>query len=404
MTTPSPRPPRQPMTVKDVRLLIDKSVNAWVDDYAPSMGAALAFYTLFSIAPLFILLIALAGFIFGPDAAQGEIVAQLQGRIGPEAAAVVQSLIKSVSKPTQGVIATLVSILTLFLGATSVFTELQSALNRIWRMPDPASGSILSNLLRTRLLSFAMVLGLGLLLVLSLAFSAFLSAVGEWSNLWFSGRQTVLQAVNFAVSFAINAVIFAMIYKVMPRARIAWRDVAVGAMVTALLFETSKLLIGLYLGRSTVTSGFGAAGSLVLFLLWVYLSAQIFLLGAEFTWVYSHQRGSRSERFATKVVPLVPSRSGDSTPEAKQKVILEPRTSYPLTERYASAAAASFRRGASGAGRFIRKKPLLTLGVIAAVGVVTTILAGRSGDAAKRSHRSRRSSLEGAPPPWPDDF
>lgn len=374
-------PPRPPMTVKDVRLLIDKSVNAWVDDYAPSMGAALAFYTLFSIAPLFIFIIALAGFIFGPDAAQGEIVAQLRGRIGADAAAVVQSLIKSVSRPTEGVIATIVSILTLFLGATSVFSEVQSALNRIWRMPDPARGGILSNLVRTRLLSFAMVLGLGVLLVLSLAFSTFLSVMGRWSNGWISGWQTLLQLANFVVSFTINAVIFAMIYKVMPRARIAWRDVAVGAMVTALLFETSKLLIGIYLGRSTVTSGFGAAGSLVLFLLWVYLSAQIFLLGAEFTWVYSHQHGSRAERFATKVVPLVPSRSGDSTPEAKQAVILARRTSYPLTERYAAAA-----------GRFIRKKPLLSLGVIAAIGGLTTFLIRRSGDATKGPHPSRRPS------------
>jgi YihY family inner membrane protein len=371
------------MTVKDVRLLIDKSVNAWVDDYAPSMGAALAFYTLFSIAPLFIFIIALAGFIFGPDAAQGEIVAQLRGRIGVDAAAVVQSLIKSVSRPTEGVIATVVSILTLFIGATSVFSEVQSALNRIWRMPDPASGSILSNLVRTRLLSFGMVLGLGLLLVLSLAFSTFLSAMGRWSNGWISGWQTLLQVANFILSFAINAVIFAMIYKVMPRARIAWRDVAVGAMVTALLFETSKLLIGLYLGRSTVTSGFGAAGSLVLFLLWVYLSAQIFLLGAEFTWVYSHQHGSRSERFSTKVVPLVPSRSGDSTPEAKKAVILDRRTAYPLTERYASAA-----------GRFIRRKPLLSFSVLAAIGVATTILVSRSGDATRGSPRSPRPSSD----------
>ena len=299
-------PARPPMTLKDIRLLIGKSVNAWVDDYAPSMGAAIAFYTLFSVAPLFILLIAVAGFVFGPAAAEGAIVVELQGRIGFEGAALVQSLIKSVSKPAQGVIATLVSILTLLLGASSVFGELQSALNRIWRVPDPATGGILRNFLRGRLLSFAMVLGLGFLLLLSLAFSTFLSAVGEWSNRWFSGWQTVLQVANFLISFLVNAVIFAMIYKVMPRARIAWRDVGVGATVTALLFETSKLLIGLYLGSRAVGSGFGAAGSLVVFLTWVYLSAQIFLLGAEFTWVYSHQRGSRAERFETKIVPLVP--------------------------------------------------------------------------------------------------
>jgi membrane protein len=286
------------MTFADVRLLIDKSVNAWIDDYAPSMGAAIAYYTLFSIAPLLILLIALAGFVFGEDAAQGEIVAQLRGRIGLEGAEVVQSLIQSVSKPAQGVIATLVSIFTLLIGASSVFGELQSALNRIWRVPDPANRSGLFNFIRGRLLSFTMVLGLGLLLLLSLAFGTFLSAVGQWSNRWFSGWQSVLQAANFIVSFALNAVIFAMIYKIMPRARIAWRDVAIGAMVTALLLETSKLLIGLYLGRTTVTSGFGAAGSLVLFLMWVYLSAQIFLLGAEFTQVFARTVGTRSREGA----------------------------------------------------------------------------------------------------------
>ncbi len=365
------------MTFKDVRLLIDKSVNAWVDDYAPSMGAAIAYYTLFSIAPLLILVIAVAGLVFGRDAAQGEIVAQLQGRIGFEAAAVVQDLLKSVGRPTAGAIATVVGVFTLLLGATSVFGELQSALNRIWRVPDPANRSGLFNLLRTRLLSFGMVLGLGFLLLLSLVFSASLAVVSEWSNRWFSDWQTILQAANFVLSFAISAVLFAMIYKLMPRARIAWRDVGIGASVTALLFESGKLLIGLYLGRGTVGSGFGAAGSLVIFLVWVYFSAQIFLLGAEFTWVYSHQHGSRSERFETKVVPLVPSRSGETTPEEKAEATIRPaaRSSFPLTERYASAAAAKLRKGASGAGRFMKRKPGLSLGILAGLGAVVATAA-----------------------------
>ncbi len=383
-------PPRLPMTVKDVRLLIDKSVNAWVDDYAPSMGAAIAYYTLFSIAPLLILIIAGAGLVFGEDAAQGEIVAQLQGRIGPEAAAVVQDLLKSVSRPAAGVIATMVGIFTLLIGASSVFGELQSALNRIWRVPDPASRSGLFNLLHGRLLSFGMVLGLGFLLLLSLVVSASLAAVGEWSNRWFSGWQTILQAANFVVSFTISAILFAMIYKFMPRARIDWRDVGIGAMVTALLFETGKLLIGLYLGRGTVGSGFGAAGSLVVFLVWVYFSAQVFLLGAEFTWVYSHQRGSRSERFQTKVVPLVPSRSGETTPAAKAESTRRP-ASYPLTERYATAAAKGLRRGATGAARFIRRKPFVSLGVVTVMGVFAALVLRKPG-------LSTRRSLEGPTP------
>ena len=371
MTKPDRRPR---MTFAEIRLLIDKSVNAWIDDYAPSMGAAIAYYTLFSVAPLLILMIAVGGAVYGQDAARGEIVAQLQGRIGPEAAALVQDLLKSVSKPAQGAIAGVIGIFTLLLGATSAFGELQSALNRIWRAPDPARRSGLFNLVRTRLLSFAMVLFLGFLLLLSLSFSTFLASVGEWSNLWFSGWQTVLQFANFTVSFLVNACIFAMIYKFMPRARIAWRDVGIGATFTALLLETSKLLIGLYLGRSSVGSSFGAAGSLVIFLVWVYLSAQIFLLGAEFTWVYSHQRGSRSERFETKVVPLVPTRAGDSTPEAKVEAILRKPGSYPLTEKYAKVAAKGLKSGASGAGRFIKRKPLVSLGIIAAAGVVAALV------------------------------
>ena len=201
------------MTFADVRLLIDKSVNAWIDDYAPSMGAAIAYYTLFSVAPLIILMIAVAGMVYGQDAAEGEIVAQLQGRIGFEAAAVVQDLIKSVSKPGAGAIAGVVGVFTLLIGATSVFGEIQSALNRIWRVPEPSTRSGLFNLVRTRLLSFGMVLFLGFLLLLSLAFGTLLSSVGEWSNRWFSGWQTVLQFANFFISFLANACIFAMIWR-----------------------------------------------------------------------------------------------------------------------------------------------------------------------------------------------
>jgi membrane protein len=357
----------------DLRLLADKSVNAWVDDYAPSMGAAIAYYTLFSVAPLIIFMIAVAGMVYGQAAAEGAIVAQLQDRIGPDAAAVVQELIKSVSRPRTGAIAGVISLSTLFLGATTVFGEIQSALNRIWRVPDPSRRSGLFKLVRGRLLSFGMVLFLGLLLLVSLAFGTFLSSVGEWSNRWFTGWHTVLQFANFIVSFTINACIFAMIYKFMPRARIAWRDVGIGAAVTAFLLEVSKFLIGFYLGRSSVASSFGAAGSLVVFLVWVYLSAQIFLLGAEFTWVYAHQRGSRSERFATKAVPLVPTRSGDSTAEAKQEVILK-RTSYPLTEKYARVAAVTIRNGAVGAGKYMKRKPMLTLSLIAAGGAFAALL------------------------------
>jgi membrane protein len=291
--------------------LMRLSVAAWIDDYAPSMGAALAYYTLFSIAPLFIIAIAVAGLFFGEEAARGEIVAQIQDLIGREGAVAVQALLTSANAPAKGLFATLVSVVTLLIGAATVFAELQSALDRIWRIPAPANPNGIWILLRTRLLSYGIVLGLGFLLLVSLLFSAALAAFGNWSSSFFAGRQGLLQAINFALSFATTTFMFAMIYKLIPRASIAWRDVLVGAAVTALLFEAGKTLIGIYLGTTGVASGFGAAGSLVVLLVWVYFSAQIFLLGAEFTWVYSHQYGSRAVRAKPEAIVNVPSRSGD---------------------------------------------------------------------------------------------
>ena len=298
------------MTFKQIWDLITKSVTAWVDDYAPSMGAALAYYTLFSLAPLLIIVIAVAGLVFGQDAARGEIVAQIQGLIGQEGAIAVQGLLKSANEPTQSIFATVVSIITLAIGATTVFAELQSDLDRIWRVPVPAKENGLWALLRTRLLSFGLVLGLVFLLLVSLVVSAVIAAFGKWSDGVFEGWEAVLQVLNFSISFTITTVLFAMIYKLMPRARITWRDVWIGAAVTALLFEIGKFLIGLYLGTTAVASSFGAAGSLVVLLVWVYFSAQIFLLGAEFTWVYAHEYGSKAALTGQKLAPTVPSRSG----------------------------------------------------------------------------------------------
>ena len=274
--------------------LIKQSVSAWRDDYAPSMGAAIAYYTLFSIAPLLVIVIAIAGLAFGAEAAQNAIVAQLQGLIGYEGAVAIQGLLKSASEPTRGAISTIIGAVTLVIGATTVFGELQNALDRIWEVPAAdKTGGILS-LLRRRLLSFGMVLVLGLLMLVSLVLSAALAALGEWWGSLSAGWEAVLHAINFAVSFAVITGLFAAIYRIMPRAEIAWGDVWVGAIVTALLFTIGKSLIGLYLGKSAVTSGFGAAGSMVVLLVWVYYSAQIFLLGAEFTWVYAHASGSRA--------------------------------------------------------------------------------------------------------------
>ena len=217
---------------------------------------------------------------------------QLSGLMGEQGAAAVQSMLQAVNKPREGIVATLIGIALLVVGATTVFGELQDALDRIWRAPARAKSSGIFNLLRVRLLSFSMVMGIGFLLMVSLVASAALAALGKWWSPMFGAWETLAQWVNFVFSFGMVTVIFAMIYKIMPRTKVQWRDVWVGAAVTALLFTVGKHLIGLYIGKSSVASGYGAAGSLVVVLVWVYYSAQIFLLGAEFTWVYARSYGS----------------------------------------------------------------------------------------------------------------
>lgn len=307
--------------------LTRKSVAAWLDDYAPSMGAALAYYTLFSLAPLLIIAIAVAGLFFGQEAARGEIVAQIEGLIGREGATAVQGLLKSANAPAKDIFATVISVVMLVIGATTVFAELQSDLDRIWCVPAPQKANGIWSLLRSRLLSFGLVLGLGFLLLVSLVVSAGIAAFGKWSYGFFEGREAYLHTLNFGISFGIATLLFAMIYKFMPRATIAWRDVWVGAAVTSLLCEIGKLLIGLYLGTTSVASGFGAAGSLVVLLVWVYFSAQVFLLGAEFTWVCAHEYGSKAAQAEEKSAATVPSRSGGpvAATDAKRGVVRKRR-------------------------------------------------------------------------------
>ncbi len=265
--------------------------SAWVDDHASSMGAALAYYTLFSFAPLLLIVISVAGLWFGPDAARGEIFSQLSGLVGVAGALTIQELLQSVNRPAGGIAATTIGLVLMLIGATTVFAELQDALDRIWRAPARA-GSGLWKLLRARLLSFGLILGLGFLMVVSLLLSAGLSAIQAWWMPRLVGWELVLAVVHQVVSFVLVTLMFAMIYKLMPRARIEWRDVAVGSLATSTLFAWGKWMIGVYIGTSGVSSGFGAAGSLVALLVWVYFSAQIFLLGAEFTRVYAYTLGS----------------------------------------------------------------------------------------------------------------
>ena len=284
------------MNAREAYALVKGAVNEFFDDYGPSMGAALAYYTVFSIAPLLLIVISVAGLVFGQEAARGEIVSQLQQLMGDQAARSVEQLIESVNQPSAGVIATVIGAGALLVGATTVFAELQNSLDRIWRAPAAQRKSGLWSLLRTRLLSFGLILGVGFLLIASLVLSAALAALGKWWAPLFGGWDVLLQACNFLLGFALVTVVFAMIYKFMPRVPIEWRDVWIGAAVTSLLFSIGKFLIGLYIGRSSVTSGYGAAGSLVVLLLWVYYSAQIFLMGAEFTGVYARSHGSMKGR------------------------------------------------------------------------------------------------------------
>lgn len=273
--------------------LIKASLSSWLNDYAPSMGAALAYYTVFSLAPLIVIIISVAGLVFGADAVRGEVFGQIAGLMGAEPAKAVEDMLAAVSKPSTGVMGTVIGVAVLLIGATTVFGELQDALDRIWRAPVRQGSSGLWTLVRSRLLSFGMILGVAFLLTVSLVAGAAVAALGKWWGAWFAGWEVLAQIVNLVLGFALTTAVFALIYKVMPRVKVGWGDVWVGATVTALLFTVGRFLISLYIGKAGVASGFGAAGSVAVVFVWVYYSAQIFLVGAEFTWVYAQRLGSR---------------------------------------------------------------------------------------------------------------
>ena len=275
------------------------------------MGAALSYYTIFSLAPLLLIVISIAGLFFGADAVRGEIFGQLRGMMGDDAARAVEGVLASVSKPAESIAATVTGVAILMIGATAVFGELQDALDRIWRAPLRSKSSGPLAFIRSRLLSFGMILGIAFLLMVSLVLGAVMAALGKWWGGFFGGWQLLAQGVGAIVDFTLTFVVFAMIYKFMPRVRLRWDDVWPGALVTAMLFTIGKFLIGLYIGRSGVASAFGAAGSLVIVLVWVYYSAQIFLIGAEFTWVYANTFGSLRD---SGVVATAPTPAGDVIP------------------------------------------------------------------------------------------
>ena len=270
-----------------------ESVTAWIADFAPSMGAGIAYYTAFSVAPLLVIVISIAGVFLGKDMASGYVYGQLADILGPQGAESVSVMVEHAQDTRTGVIAPLISVALLLVGATSVFAELQTDLDRIWKAPAVKRQTGLWSLFRRRLLSLGLVVSIGFLLLVSLVVSAAVTALARWWSGWLEDFAWVLHAVDFVVSLAATATMFALMYRILPRVRIGWEDVWVGSIATALLFTIGKLLVGFYIGESRVTTGFGTAGSLVILLVWVYYSAQIFLLGAEFTWVYSHRLGSR---------------------------------------------------------------------------------------------------------------
>jgi membrane protein len=274
--------------------LLKEAGSAWVADSAPSQGAALAFYTIFSLAPVLIVVIAVAGAVFGREAAEGEILRQIQALVGHAGAVTIQTVIERADRPALGIIASSAGLLTVLLGASGAFLELQDDLNKIWKV-KPRSESFWVCAIRKRLVSFGLVLGTGFLLLVSLALSAALAVVGTFMGHLLPIPAFFLECLNFLLSFAVITLLFAMIFKILPDSQVAWGDVWIGAAVTSLLFTIGKMLIGLYLGKSSVASAYGAAGSLVIVLVWVYYSAQIALLGAEFTHIYANTRGSRVE-------------------------------------------------------------------------------------------------------------
>jgi membrane protein len=280
----------------EIGTLLKQTAHAWLEHNVPRLGASLAFYTLLSLAPLLIVAVAVAAFVFGQKAAEGQLIWEIQDLVGTEGARAIQGLIQSAYKPGAGMTATIFGVLTLIFGASSVVVDLRDALNTIWHVPVPDSFSIFGAFLRLakeRFYLFGLVLGVGFLLLVSLALNAAIAALGSVIGPMLPVPELVLHVTFFLVSFLVTTFLFAAIYKFLPDVQLKWSDVIVGACLTSLLFSIGRQLIGVYLGKASFGSTYGAAGSLVIVLMWVYYSAQLFFFGAEFTKVYTERFGSR---------------------------------------------------------------------------------------------------------------
>ncbi len=274
-------------------LLLRDTVEGFIEDDGLSRGASIAYFTLFSIAPVLLVVVAIAGLVFGRDAAEGAIVAQLSGLMGRQTAEALQEMIESAAQPREGLLATITGIVVLVVATTGAFGEVQAGLNNVWKA-GPSKSSTLSRLLRARLISISLVVMTGFLLTVSLATSAALASVSTWLKYVFPAATAALNIVDVLLSGVLIAGLFAAMFKVLPDTPIAWRDVALGAIATTVLFEGGKYAIALYVGTSNVASSYGAAGALIVLLVWIYYSAQIFLLGAEFTRAFAKRFGSHA--------------------------------------------------------------------------------------------------------------
>ena len=295
------------MSVKQIWRLLKETFKEWNDDNASRLAAALSYYTIFSLAPLLIIAIAIAGAVFGDEAAKGEIVKQIQGLVGKDGAEVIQTALQNAQKPDTRNFASIISIAVLLFGASNVFAQIQDALNTIWEV-EPKPGRSIWQTLRKRFLSFAMVGGVGFLLMVSLILNAVLAGMVNYFGSLIPGFDFLWQFANFAISFAVITLLFALIYKFIPDAKIAWNDVWVGSAMTSLLFVIGKSLLGLYLGNGSFGSAYGAAGSLIVLLAWINYAAQIIFFGAEFTQVYASKYGSH----------IVPDENSRKVPEANR--------------------------------------------------------------------------------------
>jgi membrane protein len=343
--------------------ILKLAYQGWKEDRASRLSAALAYYTIFSLAPLLVIVIAITGLIWEADVVRTQLLNQIQGLVGAEGSAFVANLINSTGSQTKDIIATIIGIITLLIGALGVFNELHNSLNTIWEVEEEKTKGFLQavkKIIIDRLLSFSMILGIGFLLLVSLVISAGLSATQETIGNALPISEFIMQIVNTVISIGVITVLFAFMFKFLPDAEIAWRDVWVGAFITSIFFSLGKTAIGLYLGNSAVASSFGAAGSLILLLLWIYYSAQILFFGAEFTQVYANNYGS-------KIVP----EGEEKTPQSQLQ------RSKELTGQPVLPASSPMMGSESRLERENRQTARAFVGLLAAsffTGIVTTIL------------------------------